>query len=141
MDEVVHLATGHRRFSVLLVGLFALTAVILNVAGLYGVMSFTVTQRTHEIGVRLALGSSRGRLFRLFLAGASRQLLAGLAIGLAGALAGATTLRSMVYEVSVWNPTFVLLAAAVIVLVAFGAVLAPVARAARVDPVKALRTE
>jgi predicted permease len=141
MGEVVHLVTGHRRFSVLLVGLFALTALILNVAGLYGVMSYAVTQRTHEIGVRVALGSSRARLFRLFLAGASRQLLAGLAVGLAGALAAATTLRGMVYDVSVWNPTFMLVAAAVIVPVAFVAVLVPVARAARVDPVAALRNE
>ncbi len=141
MGEVVHLVTGRRRFSVLLVGLFALTALILNVAGLYGVMSYAVTQRTHEIGVRVALGSSRGRLFRLFLTGASRQLLAGLAVGLAGALAAATTLRSMVYGVSVWNPTFMLVAAAVMAVVVLVAVLAPVARAARVDPVQALRNE
>jgi putative ABC transport system permease protein len=141
MEEVVHVTTGRRRFSMLLVGLFALTALILNVAGLYGVMSYAVTQRTHEIGVRVALGSNRAGVFRLFLTGASRQLLAGLAFGLAGALAAATTMRSMVYGVSVWNPAFMLAAAGVMVPVAFAAVLVPVLRATRVDPVQALRTE
>jgi predicted permease len=141
MDDVVRLMTESRRFSVLLVGLFALTALVLNVAGLYGVMSNAVTQRTHEIGVRIALGSNRARVFRLFLVGASRQLLAGLAVGLAGALAAATTLRSMVYGVSVWNPAFVLAAAGVVVPTAFAAIVFPVLRASRVNPVQALRTE
>jgi ABC-type antimicrobial peptide transport system permease subunit len=141
MDDVVRLMTGRRRFSVLLVGLFALTALVLNVAGLYGVMSNAVTQRTHEIGVRIALGSDRARVFRLFLVGASRQVLAGLAVGLAGALAAAITMRSMVYGVSVWNPAFVLAAAGVVVLTAFAAIVFPVRRAARVNPVQALRAE
>jgi predicted permease len=141
MDEVVHVVTGRRRFSVLLVGLFALTALVLNVAGLYGVMSYAVTQRTHEVGVRMALGSDRARVFRLFVAGASRQLLAGLALGLTGAIAAATAMRSMVYGVSVWNPAFMLAAASVMVPVAFLAILVPVLRATRVDPVQALRTD
>jgi putative ABC transport system permease protein len=141
MNEVVQLMTGRRRFSVLLVGLFALTALVLNVAGLYGVMSNTVTRRTHEIGVRIALGSNRARVFRLFLVAASQQLLAGLVVGLAGTLAAATTMRSMVYGVSVWNPAFMLAAAGVIVPTTFVAIVFPVRRACRVNPVQALHTE
>ena len=125
----------------LLVGLFAATALILIVAGTYGVMSYAVAQRTHEIGVRVALGAPRGEVARLFLARASRLVLPGLAAGLAGALAASTVTRSMVYEVSALSPQYLVAATAVMIPVALAATLVPVLRATRVDPVRALRTE
>jgi predicted permease len=141
MAEMLHDRTGRRRFSMLLVGLFAATALILIVAGTYGVMSYSVSQRTHEIGVRVALGADSAFVFRHFLARAGRLLVPGLLLGLLGALAASTVTRSMVYGVSALNPLYVAAAVAVMIVVAFAAITVPVLRATRVDPVQALRME
>jgi len=141
MADILYRETGPRRFSTLLVGLFAATALILIVAGTYGVMSYTVSQRTHEIGVRVALGADKERVLRHFLARAGRLFLPGLLVGLLGALAASTMTQSMVYGVSTLSPSYTVTAAGVMLIVAFAAIAVPVLRAARVDPVKALRTE
>jgi ABC-type antimicrobial peptide transport system permease subunit len=141
MADVVYRSTGRRRFSMLLVGLFAATALILIVAGTYGVMSYAVSQRTHEIGVRMALGAHRREVAGLFLARAARQVLPGLAVGLAGALAASTVTRGMVYGISALSPLYLASAAAVMVPVALVASLVPVLRATRVDPTRALRSD
>jgi predicted permease len=141
MADVVRRVTGRRRFSVLLVGLFAATALILIVAGTYGVMSYAVSQRTHEIGVRVALGADRREVARLFLTRAAHQVLPGLGVGLVGTLAASTITRSMVYELSALNPLYLVAAVAVMVPVALAATLVPVLRATHVNPVQALRTE
>jgi predicted permease len=141
MADRLHDGTGRRRFSTLLVGLFAATALTLIVAGTYGVMSYSVSQRTHEIGVRVALGADRAFVFRHFLARAGHLLGPGLLLGLLGALAASTVTRSMVFGVSALNPLYVAAAAVVMIVVAFAAITVPVLRATRVDPVQALRTE
>jgi predicted permease len=141
MADVVHRTTGRRRFSMLLVSLFAATALILIVAGTYGVMSYAVSQRTHEIGVRVALGADRKGVARLFLTRAARQVLPGLGVGLVGALAASTITRSMVYETSAMSPLYLVGAAAMMLPVALAATLVPVLRATQVNPVQALRTD
>jgi predicted permease len=141
MAEVRSSRTGRRRFSMLMVGLFAAASLILIVAGTYGVMSYAVSQRTHEIGVRVALGADKARVFRHFLARAGRLLAPGLLLGLAGAVAASALTRSMVFGVSALNPLYVAAAVGVMMVVAFAAILVPVLRATGVDPVRALRTE
>jgi len=141
MAEILYDSTGRRRFSMLLVGLFAGMALILIVAGTYGVMSYAVSQRTHEIGVRIALGADKTLVFRHFTVRAVWLLAPGILLGLLGAIAATTITRSMVYGISALNPLYVLAAAGVMLLVAFAAISVPVLRATRVDPVEALRAE
>ena len=125
----------------LLVALFAATALILIVAGTYGVMSYAVSQRTHEIGVRVALGADKARVFRLFLTRAARQIVPGLGLGVAGALAASTVTGSMVYGISALSPPYLVAAVGVMIPVAVVAIIVPVLRATQVNPVEALRTE
>ncbi len=141
MADVRHGRTGQRRFMMLLVGLFAAAALILIVAGTYGVMSYAVSQRTHEIGVRVALGADKALVFRHFLARAGRLFVPGLIVGLFGALAASTLTRSLVYGVGAMNPLYVAAAVVVMMVVAFAAISVPVLRATRIDPVQALRAE
>lgn len=141
MADVRHGRTGQRRFMMLLVGLFAVAALILIVAGTYGVMSYAVSQRTHEIGVRVALGADKALVFRHFLARAGRLFVPGLVVGLLGALAASTLTQSLVYGVGALNPLYVAAAVVVMMLVSFSAISVPVLRATRIDPVRALRAE
>jgi len=141
MGEILHDSTGRRRFSMLLVGLFAGTALILIIAGTYGVMSYAVTQRTHEIGVRVALGADRRLVFRHFIGRALWLVGPGLLVGLLGAYAATAITGSMVYGINSLNPLYVTVAALVMLTVAFAAITLPILRASRVDPVEALRSE
>jgi len=141
MGEVLHDSTGRRRFSMVLVGLFACTALILIIAGTYGVMSYAVTQRTHEIGVRVALGADRRLVFRHFIGRACWLVGPGLLFGLLGAYAFTAVGGSMVYGISALNPLYVTVAAIVMVVVALAAITLPILKASRVDPVEALRAE
>jgi putative ABC transport system permease protein len=128
-----------------LLGLFGVVALSLASVGLYGITSFTVSQRTREFGVRLALGADRRRIFRLVLGQASRQLALGLLIGqgLALALATffATEIRGRLYQVSPGDPVVFTTVAALLSLVSFAATFVPARRATRVDPMVALRAE
>ncbi len=141
MANVLEATTARRRFSMVLVGLFACTALVLIVAGTYGVLSYAVSQRTHEIGVRMTLGSGAGRIAGLFLARAGALLGGGLALGLLGAWAGSRLVESLVYGTTPMSPTYMAAAAGVMVLVALLATLTPVLRAAAVDPLEALRAD
>ena len=141
MAEVLHQSTGRRRFSMTLVGLFAVTALVLIIAGTYGVMSFAVSQRIHEIGVRVALGADKTGVLRLFAYRAARMLLPGLLVGLGLTVAVSVITNSMVFGISALNPLYVLAAMAVMLVVTALATVVPVARAMRVDPVEALRAE
>ncbi len=141
MASLVHDSTAGRRFAMLLVGLFAATALLLIVAGTYGVVSYAVSQRTHEIGVRVTLGADKARVVRLFLRRAAILLATGLVVGILGALAASKLTRSMVYEVSALSPVHMATAAAVMILVVLAAILVPVLRATGVDPLTALRVE
>jgi predicted permease len=141
MEDVVKSATRRRRFYTLLVGLFAVTALVLVVAGTYGVMSYYVSQRTHEIGVRVALGADKSLVLRLFVTQGLRLVLVGVAIGLAGALATASLTASMAYGISALHPLFLASGAVFMIAVALAAISVPVLRATRVDPNQALRIE
>lgn len=141
MADVLAETTARRRFSMILVSLFAATALLLIVTGTYGVLSYAVAQRTHEIGVRMTLGADKSRVVGLFLARAGGLLGLGLVVGLAGAWGASALTRSMVYDVSPLSLSFLLPAAGVMLLVALAATLVPVLRATGIDPLEALRVE
>ena len=141
MAEILYRRTGRRRFSMLLIGLFAGTALILIVAGTYGVMSYAVSQRVHEIGVRIALGADNALVFRHFYARAARLFGPGLILGILGAVGASVLMRSMVFGVSALNPYLVAAAAVAMVVVTSIAITVPVLRATRVNPVEALKAE
>jgi putative ABC transport system permease protein len=134
-------STRPRRFSVLLLGSFALLAMILATVGIYGVISYSVTRRTHEIGIRLALGAERGRIQRMVVGRALIYGSAGVAIGVAGGLALTRLLRSMLYDVSATDPAVFAAASLFLLAIAALAGYVPARRAARTDPCVALRNE
>ena len=141
MARVLEESTAGRRFSMLLVSLFAVMAMILIVAGTYGVVSYAVSQRTHEIGVRMTLGAGRGKVATLFLKRLGFLVGPGLAIGALGAWAGSTVTGTMVYGISPLSALHMAGAGAVMILVAAAATAVPVMRATSVDPLDALRME
>jgi predicted permease len=141
MEQYLGEEVAGRRFNMLLLGLFAGLALVLAVVGIYGVAAYSAAQRTHEVGIRIALGASARDVLRLTLGRSLMLTLAGLAIGLAGALALTRFLSSLLYGVGPTDlPTFI----AVSVLLAAAALAAsyiPARRATRVDPLVALRYE
>ncbi len=124
-----------------LVGIFAGAALLLGVVGFYGVVAYSVGQRTREIGVRMALGAERGAVYRLVLGEAGRLTAVGVVLGTAGSLGAATLLRTMLFGVRSWDPPTLLGVAAVLGVSALLASYTPARRAASVNPVEALRTE
>jgi ABC-type antimicrobial peptide transport system permease subunit len=141
MEERVGKSVASRRFVARLLGGFAGLAVVLAAIGLYGVISCALGQRTREIGVRVALGASRADIVRLVLRSAATTLLAGLAAGLAATLASTRLLAALLFEVSPNDPATIALAAAALSAVALAAHGLPALRAARTDPMAALRSE
>jgi ABC-type antimicrobial peptide transport system permease subunit len=130
-----------RRLTTQLIGLFALVALSLVAAGTYGVMAFLVRQRTHEMGVRVALGASRGGVMRLVLGRSLRLALVGIVLGLIGAIVASDIVGSLLYGVGPLDPSFLIGAALFLVLVAVTASAVPALRAVRVDPVEVMRAE
>jgi len=141
MAEALSESVSLPRFRALLMAIFAATALLLAAIGIYGVIAYSVTQRTQEIGVRMALGATAASVLRLVVGQGSRLALLGIALGLAGALGLSRVLKTMLFGVTSTDPlTF----AAVIVILGTVTILAslvPAFRAARVDPVIALRHE
>ena len=127
------------RFQTLLVGFFAAIGLMLAVIGIYGVISFLVTQRTQEIGVRLALGASRGRILRLVLGKSLWLIACGTTLGLLAALASSRVLASLLFNVSAHDPLTFALVVLLLVFVALTATLIPARSATKVDPIVALR--
>jgi putative ABC transport system permease protein len=130
-----------QRFSMSLMGLFAALALALAVVGLYGVLAYTVVERTHEIGVRLALGASARDIVRLIVGQGMRLTLIGLGLGVAGALALTRLMARLLFNVSAADPATFVFIAAVLVGVALLACYIPARRATRIDPMAALRCE
>jgi predicted permease len=130
-----------RRSSTWLVGGFALVALLLGVVGLYGVIAYSVSQRTREIGVRIALGAQRGMVYRLILKEAGVLALAGIVIGLSCAIIAASLMRKLLFGTPPWDITTLVCVAAVLGVSALLASFLPARRAASVDPIVALRAE
>ena len=134
-------ALGYRRFNLLLVAAFALTALVLAVAGVYGVTAYGVARRTREIGVRMALGALPSQVARLILGEESRVALFGILAGAGGALILLRAMRTLLFGVSESDPFTLVLVAALLLAVALLACFVPVRRASRIDPLEALREE
>ncbi len=131
----------NRRTPMLLLGLFSGMALLLAALGVYGVLAFSVGQRTQEIGIRMALGAATRDVLGLVLRQGGRLIAVGLALGIVGFLAVGRLLESLVFEISPLDTPSLLAATAVLCLVGIVACLIPARRAARVDPMVALRDE
>ena len=141
MDEVVAGQAQGQQFLSLLVGSFAGLAALLAAIGIYGVLSYLVTQRTREIGIRMSLGASRGRVLGEVLREGMSVALVGLAAGLAGAFAAGRILSSLLHEVKPGDPVIFIATAGLLAAIALIACYLPARRAARLDPMTALRYE
>ncbi|HEY6051891.1 MAG TPA: FtsX-like permease family protein, partial [Thermoanaerobaculia bacterium] len=139
MDDIVAHSNSRARFYLLLLGSFAAVAVVLAALGIYGVMSYSVSRRFHELGIRMALGAERGDLVRLVVGEGMRVAAAGTAVGLAGAFAVTRLMSSLLYGVRATDPVTFAGVAALLAAVAFAASWIPARRATRVDPLTALR--
>jgi predicted permease len=140
MTEVMARSTARTSFVMTLLLIAATTALLLSAVGIYGVISYLVTQRRSEIGVRLALGARAPQVAALVLGQTMRLTIAGVVIGLAGAFAGMRMLRTLLFEVSPTDPLILAGTSAVLLLIAAAASLVPTRRAARIDPVEAMRS-
>jgi putative ABC transport system permease protein len=141
LREAIGKSTINSQFDSILVLAFAVIALVLAAAGLYGVEAYLVTQRTGEIGIRIALGAKRRSVLRLVLVAGLRPALLGLVIGLVGSAAVVRLIRTMLYDTSPLDPSIFAAVAAILLLVSAMACIAPSWRASRLDPMQALRTE
>jgi predicted permease len=141
MDKIVSDSLAARRFSMILLGIFAALALALSCVGIYGVISYLAGQRTHEIGVRMALGAQRNDVLRLILGHGAKMALVGVAVGIAASLALTRLMANMLFGVSAYDPLTFLAVACLLILVALAAAYIPAHRAMRVDPTVALRYE
>lgn len=141
IDELIRDSVGTRRFALMILILFAVLALVLAVSGIYSVISYSVTQRTQEIGIRMALGARAGDVLRLVLGQFMRLTVVGVALGLVGAYALTRLMTSLLFGVTATDITTFVLVPLVLSLVALVACLIPARRATRVDPLVALRYE
>jgi len=141
MDEYISATVAGPRFNATLLVIFAGVALILTIVGLYGVMSYSVAQRTNEIGIRMALGAQTSDVLRLIVSQGFKLVLIGLGIGLAGAFALMRVIASLLFGVTAKDPLTFAAVAVLLALVALLACYIPARRATRLDPLHALRYE
>jgi predicted permease len=141
MDELLAVSLAQQRFNMLLLGLFAALALILAAVGIYGAMAYAVNQRTHEIGIRTALGAQRSDVLRLVMRDGAKIALFGIASGIAGALALTRLMASLLFEVKPTDPVTFAGVAILLAFVVLAACYIPARRATKVDPMVALRYE
>jgi putative ABC transport system permease protein len=141
MDQLLVNSTAGRRFMMILMGLFAGVAMLLCATGIYGLISYVVGQRTHEFGIRMALGARAADLISLVLCQGGWLALGGVALGLAGAWASTRLLANQLYEITPYDPATFIAVSLILTAVAFLACWFPAHRATRVNPIEALRYE
>ncbi|HKW90047.1 MAG TPA: ABC transporter permease [Candidatus Acidoferrales bacterium] len=141
MNDLLAVSLAQQRFNMLLLGLFAALALILAAVGVYGLMAYSVSQRAHEIGVRMALGAQRRDVMRLVVGDGAKLALIGIASGIVGALALTQVMASLLFEVNPTDPATFVAVAILLAIVALAACWIPARRAMKVDPMVALRYE
>jgi putative ABC transport system permease protein len=141
MRQIVTSSLAGRRFSMLLLGIFAALALVLAAVGIYGVISYAVAQRTHEIGIRMALGARPDNVLRVVVVQSLTPVLGGVGVGLALSFALTRLMAHLLYGVNPSDPGTFCAVSLVLCTVAIGAAIVPAHRATRIDPVTALRHE
>jgi putative ABC transport system permease protein len=141
MEQRVSESLARRRFAMVALGLFAAVAMTLAMVGIYGVMAYLVTERTHEIGIRMALGAKQSDVLSMVMSRGLKLAGSGLAIGLGGAWLATRAMASLLFGVSATDPMTFVAISLVLTGVALGACFVPARRAAKVDPMVALRYE
>jgi putative ABC transport system permease protein len=141
MMQVMAVSTAQRRFNTILMTIFAAVALLMATIGLYGVISYSVAQRTQEIGIRMALGAQAGNVLRMVLWSGFKLALAGVAFGILASFAITRVLVSLLYGVSATDPLILLGGSTFLALIALLACYIPARRATRIDPMIALRYE
>ena len=141
MEQTVSRSTAAENFNMLVLTIFGCAALLLAAIGIYGLMAYSVAQRTQEIGIRLALGAGSSSVRNMVLFQGLRLALAGVLIGLAAAFGLTRLIASLLFGVKAWDPMVFVLVPVVLIGVALVAVWLPAMRASRVDPINALRYE
>ena len=141
MDEIISLSIADRRFSMILLGLFAALALLLSSIGIYGVVSYLVGQRTREIGIRVALGAQHADILRIVLLQGAKMTAIGIAVGLAISYALTRLLHTLLFGVTPNDPLTIAAVAFLLAAVSLTACYIPARRASRLDPIQALRYE
>jgi predicted permease len=141
MNKIISDSLAAQRFSMILLGIFAVLALVLSCVGIYGVISYLAGQRTHEIGVRVALGAQRNDVLRLILGNGAKMALIGVAVGIAASLSLTWLMAKLLFGVSAYDPLTFLAVACLLILVALAASYIPARRAMWVDPINTLKYE
>ena len=141
MDEVVARSTSRQRFNTWLMTLFGAAALLLAAIGIYGLMAYSVEQRTRELGVRLALGADAGDVRGMVIGQGMALAAVGIGVGLAASLALSRLMTAFLFEVTATDPLVFVVAALVLAVVSLAAVWLPAHKASQVDPIEALRFE
>jgi putative ABC transport system permease protein len=141
MDQLLAGTLSRSRFTMLVLGVFAALALVLACVGIYGVIAYSVTQRTQEFGIRMALGANRRDVFRLVFGQGGRLILLGTGLGIVAALIITRLMATLLYGISATDPLTFATVALLLALVALAACYIPARRATRVDPIVALRYE
>jgi putative ABC transport system permease protein len=141
MEDVISRSTSRQRFNMLLMTIFGGSALLLAAIGVYGLMAYSVQQRTQEIGIRMALGAESGDVRRMVISQGMRFALAGVVVGLAASFALARLIATFLFGVTSWDPVVFTVVPMLLTVVSLVAIWLPAMRATRIDPVTALRYE